>query len=155
MVLRNMLSESIGYQKQWKQKKREHEKEKDLKKDSDEFLSGMARDEKFIPIITLVVHCGTEHPWDGARCLYDLLEADEEMKEFITNYRLNLYDCHEHDTFDEYKTRLRQLFEVVRCGKDKKELQRIMEESKEIYSRNRGFVSRYCKRNYSAASRIL
>ena len=135
MVLRNMLSESIGYQKQWRQKKREHEKEKDLKKDSDEFLSGMAKDEKFIPIITLVVYCGTEHPWDGARCLHDLLEADEEMKEFITNYRLNLYDCHEHDTFDEYKTGLRQLFEVVRYGRDKKELQRILEENKEIYSR--------------------
>lgn len=57
------------------------------------------------------------------------------MKEFITNYRLNLYDCHEHDTFDEYKTGLRQLFEVVRYSRDKKELQRILEENREVYSR--------------------
>lgn len=35
------------------------------------------------------------------------------MKPFVTNYRLNLYDCHEHDTFDEYRTGLRQLFEAV------------------------------------------
>lgn len=41
MVLRNMLSESLSYQKQWKQKKRAHEREKDLKAGTDAFLSGM------------------------------------------------------------------------------------------------------------------
>ena len=94
----------------------------------------MNKDEKFTPIITLVIYCGTDHGWDGARCLYDLLDIDGEMKEFVTNYRLNLYDCHEHDTFDEYHTGLRQLFEVIRYGRDKEQLQRIMEENKEFYS---------------------
>ena len=133
MVLRNMLAESIGYHKQWKQKKAAHEKTKDLDSGSDEFMSKMKKDEKFTPIITLVVYCGTEHGWDGARCLYDLLDIDDEMKEFVTNYKLNLYDCHEHDTFDEYHTGLRQLFEVIRYGRDKEQLQRIMEENREIY----------------------
>lgn len=129
MVLRNMLSESLSYQKQWKRKKREHGK------GTDEFLSGMSKEEKFIPVITLVVYCGTEHPWDGARCLHDLLEVDEELKEFVSNYRLNLYDCHEHDTFDEYRTGLRQLFEVVRYGREKEKLKSVLEKNKEIYSR--------------------
>ena len=48
---------------------------------------------------------------------------------------MNLYDCHEHDTFDEYQTGLRQLFEVVRYGRDKEKLQQIMEQNKETYSR--------------------
>ena len=134
MVLRNMLSESLSYQKQWRQKKREHEREQDLRKGTDEFLSGMSKEEKFMPVITLVVYCGTEHPWDGARCLHDLLEVDEELKEFVSNYRMNLYDCHEHDTFDEYRTGLRQLFEVVRYGKDKKKLKQILEENRDAYS---------------------
>ncbi len=94
----------------------------------------MERDEKFIPIITLVVYCGTEHGWDGAKCLHDLLEIDERLKQYVTNYTLNLYDCHAHDTFDEYRTGLRQLFEVVRYGKDKEELSRVMEENREAYS---------------------
>ena len=50
-------------------------------------------------------------------------------------YKLNLYDCHEHDTFDEYHTGMRQLFEVVRYGRDKEKLQQIMEQNKETYSR--------------------
>lgn len=135
MILRNMLSESLSYQCQWKNKKRTHEKEKDLRAGTDEFLSGMTKDEKFIPIITLVVYCGTEHAWDGARCLYDLLEVDEELKAFISNYRLNLYDCQEHDTFDEYRTGLRQLFEVMRYGREKEKLKKLLEENREIYSR--------------------
>ena len=133
MVLRNMLTESIGYHKQWRQKKAAHEKAKDLDSGSDEFISKMKKGEKFTPIITLVVYCGTEHGWDGARCLYDLLDIDDEMKEFVTNYKLNLYDCHEHDTFDEYHTGLRQLFEVIRYGRDKEQLQRIVEEHRETY----------------------
>ncbi len=71
----------------------------------------------------------------GAGCLHELLEIDEELKAFVTNYKLNLYDCHEHDTFDEYHTGLRQLFEVVRYGRDKEKLQQIMEQNKEAYSR--------------------
>lgn len=134
MVIRSMLAESIGYHKQWKQKKAAHEMAEDLDRGSDAFQSKMNQDEKFTPIITLVVYCGTEHPWDGARCLYDLLDIDDEMKEFVTNYKLNLYDCHEHDTFDEYHTGLRQLFEVIRYGRDTEQLKRIMEENSEIYS---------------------
>ena len=134
MVLRNMLSESIGYRKQWKRKKRAHREMRDLKK-RDEYLSGMRKGEKFAPIITLVVYFGTDGAWDGAKCLYDLLDIDEELKEYVTNYRLNLYDCHEHDTFEEYKTGLRQVFEIVRYAKDREKLQEIMEENREVYSR--------------------
>lgn len=135
MVLRNMLSESLNYQKQWKQKKTEHERNHDLRAGTDEFFSGMLEDEKFMPVITLVVYYGAEHPWNGARCLHDLLDLDDETRKFVTNYKLNLYDCHEHDTFDAYHTGLRQLFEVVRYGKDKEKLQQLMLENREAYSR--------------------
>ncbi len=84
----------------------------------DEYLSGMKKGEKFAPIITLVVYFGTDGAWDGAKSLYDLLDIDEDLKEYMTNYRLNLYDCHEHDTFEEYKIGLRQVFEIVRYVED-------------------------------------
>lgn len=134
MVFRNMLSESIGYRRQWKRRKRAHREAKDLK-NRDEYLSGMKKGEKFAPIITLVVFFGTDGAWDGAKCLYDLLEIDDELKEYVSNYRLNLYDCHEHDTFEEYKTGLRQVFEIVRYAEDKEKLQEIIEENREMYSR--------------------
>lgn len=134
MILRNMLSESLGYHRQWKRKKAFHNREKDLQIGTDEFMSGMSKEEKFVPIITLVVYYGMDRPWDGARCLYDLLDIDDRMKAFVTNYQLNLYDCHEHDTFNEYRTGLRQLFEVVRYGRNKKELLEVIEKHREAYS---------------------
>ena len=124
----------LSYHKQWKQMRLRHDREKDLKIGTDEFFSGMARDEKFVPVITLVVYCGTERRWDGAKCLYEVLDIDDEVKAYVTNYKLNLYDCHEHDTFDEYHTGLRQLFEAVRYGNDKEQLKRVMEENKETYN---------------------
>ena len=135
MVLRNMLTECLSYHNQWKRKKAGHVEAKDFEIGTDAYFSGMAKDEKFMPVITLVVYCGMEHPWDGARCLHELLEIDEEMRSFVTNYKLNLYDCHEHDSFEEYRTGLRQLFEVVRYGSNKEKLQQIMEQNKEAYSR--------------------
>lgn len=139
MVLRNMLSESIGYRKQWRHKKRVHEEVQDLK-DKSEYLSGMKKDEKFAPIITLVVYFGTDSAWDGARCLYDLLDIEEELKEYVTNYRMNLYDFHDHDTFDEYKTGLRQVFETIRYAKDKGKL-------REVYRRESGGIQQIRQRH--------
>lgn len=134
MVFRAMLSESLGYQKQWKRKKRTHERNRDFKNDADAFLSGMKREEKFTPIITLVVYYGMAHPWNGPKSLYELLEIDDELKPFVTNYRLNLYDCHEHDSFENYHTELRQVFEILRYGRDKEALQRVMSADREAYS---------------------
>ena len=134
MVLRTMLSESIGYHKQWRQKKRDHERAKDLE-DRDAFLSGMEKDERFVPIITLVVYYGGDRAWDGAVCLHDMLTVEEKLKAYITNYRLNLYDCHAHDSFEEYHSGLRQVFETLRYAKDKEMLRRMMEENRDAYSR--------------------
>lgn len=135
MVLRNMLSESIGYHKQWKQKKREHERTDDLNGNSDSFLSGITRDEKFMPIITLVVYYGEKSEWDGARCLHDMLLIDDNLKPYVSNYHLNLYNCHEHDSFEEYHTGLRQVFETIRYAGEKEKLREIMENNREAYSR--------------------
>ena len=63
------------------------------------------------------------------------MDIDDELKEYVTNYRLNLYDCQEHDTFHEYRTGLRQVFETVRYAGDKEKLKKIMEENREIYSK--------------------
>lgn len=135
MVLRNMLTECLSYHNQWKKRRGAHIEAGDLRIGTDAFFSGMTKDEKFMPVITLVVYCGMEHPWDGAKSLHELLEIDEELKPFVTDYRLNLYDCHEHDSFDEYHTGLRQLFEVVRYGMDKEKLWQVIEQNREAYSR--------------------
>lgn len=119
MVVRNMLSESLNYQKQWRQKKREHDRKKDLRAGTDGFLSGMEKDEKFMPVITLVVYCGMEHPWDGARCLHDLLEVEEELGRILQENR-EAYSRLDDDTRELIeviaKVRVGEEYEIVENG---------------------------------------
>ena len=68
---------------------------------------------KFIPVITLILYLGKEEAWDGARTLYDLLKIDEELKTFVNNYKINLFDYHEEKDFSKFRTDNRFLFELL------------------------------------------
>ena len=51
-----------------------------IKLTSKEFLSGLRKDDRLMPIITAVVYLG-EEPWDGPKSLYDMLNIrDESLK---------------------------------------------------------------------------
>ena len=103
MVIRAMLSESMAYDKQWKklkdnlkaEDKNERNKPEDKAENPqkgflppDEYLSGMRKKDKFIPVITVVVYFGKEKPWDGARTLHELL--DVEGKDFALYFQLSV-----------------------------------------------------------------
>lgn len=76
MVFRVMLEEAISY---IKQQKRAYKNWIDAgyQFDKNEFLSQMRKEEKFTPVITLILYLGTEQIWDGAKTLYEMLEIKE------------------------------------------------------------------------------
>ena len=78
MVFRVMLEEAVSYIRQQKKAYRER-KASGYKFTGDEFLSRMRKEEKFVPVITLVLYLGKEKEWDGAKSLYELLEIDEDL----------------------------------------------------------------------------
>ena len=128
MVLRVMESEVIGYDKQRKEANRKNLKA-GIKFVGDEYPSGMKKGQKFTPIITLVLYVGRNKIWDGERSLYGLLDLDEELKPFVNDYKLNLFDYHDYKSFAMFKTANRCLFEALSCGKDLKKMRRILKES--------------------------
>ncbi len=135
MVIRNMLSEGMAYDRQWKKRKARHKAQKDLK-GSDEWISGMKKGEKLLPVITIVVYYGRDKAWDGARTLYELLEMGEDSAEilpFVSNYKLNLFDYHDYDTFEQFHTELQSVFEFLRYAGDRKSLQEKLYGNKERY----------------------
>ena len=61
-----------------------------IKLTSEEFLSGLRKEDKLIPIITAVVYFG-EKPWDGPGSLFEMLDVrDERLYRFLSDYKLNL-----------------------------------------------------------------
>ena len=114
MPVKDGLYDMLGYSKQIAEIKRSYEKEDEtkageitvdngivkIKLTSEEFLSGLRKDDKLIPIITAVVYFG-EKPWDGPKSLYDMLRIpDEAMKRFIPNYWINLISPADMDDED-------------------------------------------------------
>lgn len=134
MVLRIMQQESMEYQRQWRKKRKQHQKEKDLHT-SAEFLSGMKKEDRFCPVLTLVVYYG-EEPYDGATSLHELLdwkEQTEEMKKYISDYHINVFDYHKQKKFEEFHTELQVLFEFLRYASNKKALEKLLAEKKDTY----------------------
>lgn len=125
MVLRVMESEVIGYDMQRKEAYSLQRKSK-RKFDKHEYLSRMKKGQKFIPIITLVIYVGRDKLWDGEKSLYGMLEMDEDIKPFVNDFKLNLFDYHDYESFDMFKTENRFLFEMLSCGKNKKKMQCIL-----------------------------
>ena len=63
---------------------------------NDEYLSGMKKTDKFIPVITIVVYYG-EKTWDGATALHDMLNIPDKMKPFVNDYKMLLVEAGQND----------------------------------------------------------
>ena len=87
----------------------------------------------YVTIIMIVIYYGTDKPWDGARCLYDMLQIHKELEPFVTNYKLNLFDYHEYEDFSFLKSENRLLFETLASSKSKREMLAFFEENEKEY----------------------
>ena len=128
MVLRVMEAEIIGYEKQRREAYAVN-RTNNTKFDKHEYLSRMKKEQKFVPIITLVLYVGKNKIWDGERNLHGMLEMDEKVKPFVNDFKLNLFDYHDYDSFEMFKTENRLLFEMLSCGKDKKRMYEMLKKN--------------------------
>ena len=93
MVVKNMLYDALNYASQVEKIAYEHKKTKDLK--DAEFLSGFAKEDKLIPVLTITIYWSSKE-WDGARSLHEMFDIeDEHILEYVTDYKLNLITPHD------------------------------------------------------------
>lgn len=78
------------YKKQYDDNAAKRKKEKGLTED--EYLSGMKKTDKFIPVITIVIYYG-EKPWDGAVSLHGMLNIPKAMETFVNDYKIHLVEA--------------------------------------------------------------
>jgi len=72
----------------------------------------------------------------GATTLHEMLDWQEgtgELKEYITNHHINLFDYHKQDSFEEFHTELRLLFGFLRYAADKEKLAKMLADNEEGY----------------------
>lgn len=136
MPVRTMLYDGLSYAEQIRQLRSKTKQQK--VKDSDEFLSGMGKEDKLYPVITLVFYYG-DKVWDGSKDLYGLLKKStnpkvrELVKKMVSNYYINLVDVNQLEDTSLYKTDLQVVLEMLRYKKDKKKTQAYVRERADFF----------------------
>ncbi len=133
MPLRQLLYDVLKYESQRAALERNHREKKDLKGNA--YLSGMAKEDRLIPVVTLVVYWGSE-AWSGAKTLHEMLDIPPvlaQYKDIIHDYRMNLLEVNSMDNLDSYSGELKALLGFIRYQKDKKELGRFIDENAGIF----------------------
>lgn len=134
MPVRNLLYDALNYTNQVQRIGRTHRENSDLKT-SAEFLSGLTKEDRLIPVCTLVFYYG-EDPWNGSMELHDMMQWPESMEGLhhtVVNYRLNLIHAGNVDPKN-FKTGLREVFELLPYARDSDALEAYVNAHKEQYS---------------------
>ena len=94
------------------------EKEKSVKNSyqlsGDEFLSGIRKEDRLHPIITIVISY-SENIWDGPLCLKDMIvEMPEEIERVFSDYKMNLVQIRGSEQYVFQNEDVKDLFEISR-----------------------------------------
>ena len=124
MAVKNMLYDALQYAKQVEEAKRSYRdrsKTKSVKLNSEEFLSGFKKDDKLMPVITLVVYFG-DKDWDGAKSIHEMLSVqNEEILSYVPDYKINLIEPAKisDEEFNKFKTDLGSIMQFIKHQSDK------------------------------------
>lgn len=83
MPLRTMIYDGLGYLKEYNELKRKNKEKGSVT--PEEFLSGMNKEDRLHPIITIVLYC-SEKIWDGPCCIKDMMiDMPAEYEKIFTD----------------------------------------------------------------------
>jgi len=131
MPLRCLEYDLKEYQRQEVEHKNllRQKKENGKKNSEAEFLSGITRECKLHPCITIVLYYGDD--WDSSTDLHGMLDfagIPEELRGMVSNYKINLLDIKKLKDTEMFHTDIRQVFDFIRCSKSKKKMKELIME---------------------------
>ena len=123
MAVKNMLYDALQYVKQVEEAKRSYRNglnKKRIKLNSEEFLSGLKKADRLMPVITLVVYFG-DKDWDGAKSIHEMLSVDDdELLSYVPNYKINLIEPAKisDEDYDKFKTDVGSVLQFIKHQSD-------------------------------------
>lgn len=119
MPVRNMLYDALSYVHQVDIIANRNRQE-NAPSSRHEFLSGMKRDDRLHPVVTLVLNI-SGHPWDGCTNIHNLLSVDDKrILEFVPDYKINLLspDILAEEEFDKFNTGIGAALQFIKHQHD-------------------------------------
>ena len=129
MPVRNMLYDAMQYEKQVRELGKKHRREHDTGT-NEEYLSGIKKEDRLIPVITLVINFG-DKAWDGPLSLREMYgEQSETVLSFVPDYRVQLIDPMrmEDADFARLNSSLREVLAYIRYQHDKRQMEKLLRE---------------------------
>lgn len=131
MPVRTMLYDALRYSNQIENIANENIKNKKLKS-SNEFLSGLLKTDKIMPIMTVIINFSGKI-WNAPKTLKQMFhDFDKRFLKFIKDYEINLIDpvAIGKDNFDKFMTELREVLLYIKYSKDKVNLYNVVKNDK-------------------------
>jgi len=149
MPVRNMLYDALTYTGQIKKANKSYRKEK-VKLSSEEFLSHFKKDDKLIPVITLVINFSPDK-WDAPVSLYDMIDFKSDiLKKFVQDYRINVIEPASltKEQLKKFTTGFREVMECIKYSEDMYAMQQALAENDRFKNLDRktSNVMRYCSK---------
>jgi len=130
------LSEQVSEIARNHKKNKEYRKENDSDKqvNSDEFLSGFYKDDRLLPVITLVIYWGSAE-WDAPLTLKEMYApTDRHLLEYVADYKINLIAPGglSDAELTEFHTDLRQIMTYIKYSDNKDKLLEVTSEDEKF-----------------------
>lgn len=119
MPVRGMLYDAMNYASQI-ETITEQRREDKPKQTYHEYLSGLGKDDRLKPVITVVLNICGEY-WDGRKSIHELVSVkDGRLLQFVPDYRLNLIspDLMTEQDFEKFHTHLGAALRFIKHQND-------------------------------------
>ena len=125
-----MLFRSLQYAKQVSSAAASHKRSGDYKgADGDEYLSGFMKQDRLLPVVTLVV-CFDAREWDGPMSIHEMFgEQDARILALVPDYKINLIApaSIKDSDFEKFQTSLKEVLSFIKYSQDADRLGEVVE----------------------------
>ena len=133
MPVRNMVYDGLQYYSQVRTISKKNRNE-GIKLSKEEFLSGFAKGDRLLPVVTLVVYFGAK-AWDGPKSLHEMMyPSDQRSLAYVADYRINLLEpaTMNDEEIAGLKTDLKDVFYFIKYSGDKARLREMVENNEDF-----------------------
>ena len=135
MPVKNMLYDALQYSYQVRLIGKKHRDEEEKKGNAEsnkqqnaDFLSGLHKDDKLIPVITLTLYFGADD-WKAPKSLHEMLDVpNKSILKYVPDYPINLITPKSipDSDFDKFQTEMKQLLKYIKYSYDRNRLDEIV-----------------------------
>lgn len=130
MPVKNMVYDALQYAKQVSNAAASHKRSGDYKgTDRDEYLSGFMKQDRLLPVVTVVVYFDSKE-WDGPMSVHEMFgEQDTRILALVPDYRINLITpaAIEEDDFEKFQSSLREVLSFIKYSQNADRLGEVLE----------------------------